>query len=62
MHFKTETWIAWIAATLTAALTLSAFAFNSFELKEDARQKKEDLIKRLERIEDKIDRIKSAMN
>lgn len=54
---KLETWVSWLAATLVAALTLSAFAFTTFQTKDDAKESKADLVQRLDRMEHKIDNI-----
>lgn len=58
---KTEQWIAWIVATATAALSMAAFAFGKFETQEHAREVKGDLQYRLNRIDDKLDRISEAL-
>lgn len=60
MRFKTETWVAWIGATVAAALTMAAFAFATFETKEHSKEVKEDIAERLTRIESKIDDLPKA--
>lgn len=57
MRLSNAQWIAWLGSTLVAALTLSAFAFGTFETKQDAKDKKQDLVERLVRIEAKLDRL-----
>lgn len=54
--FSEEQWIAWIAATGTAALTMAAFAYSTFETKEHSAENKTDIVSRLDRIEEKLDR------
>ena len=58
MRIKAETWVYWIVATSTAALTMTSFAYSTFELKEHSKEVKEDIVSRLDRIEQKIDQIK----
>lgn len=59
MNLKPEVWISWVVATATAALTMSAFAYSTFETKEHALERKQDILKRLESIEGKVDLIVS---
>lgn len=47
-------WIAGVAVTLVA---LTAYAYTTFETKEDAREKKGDIVQRLDRIETKLDQM-----
>lgn len=54
MKFSTTQWIAWFSATLVAAVTLTAFAYQNFETKQDAQEKKSDIIQRLDRIENML--------
>ena len=46
-----------VATAITAAISATTFAFLQFEPKDDARLKKEAIEKRLDRIEEKIDRL-----
>lgn len=50
-----EQWIGWILATATAAMTMAAFAYATFETKDHAKEIKEDVATRLSRIENKLD-------
>ena len=43
VRFRTEQWIAWIGATMVAALTMAAFAFTTFETQDHAKESKADL-------------------
>jgi len=54
---KMEYWIPWLAAALLTAVNASAFVFGNFETKGDSFQKKIDLEKRLDRIENSLDTI-----
>lgn len=58
---KAEQWIAWILATATAALTMAAYAFTTFETKDHSKEIKSDLSERLNRIDQKLDRIGDAV-
>jgi hypothetical protein len=53
------TWIAWLGATLVAAVTYTAFAYTNFETKDSARESKSDIVQRLDRIENKLDELRS---
>jgi hypothetical protein len=60
-------WVSWIAATATAASILVSFVFSNFVTKAEAEtlrskvaELQEQLNRRLERIEDKIDRIPTS--
>jgi uncharacterized protein Yka (UPF0111/DUF47 family) len=57
MIFKFEIWVAWLAATVTASITLTAFAYTNFETKDHSKEAQDNLVKRLDRIEEKIDQI-----
>lgn len=57
MKFTTVQWVAWFGATVTAAVMLCAFAFTTFETKADSGIKRTELQSRLERIDDKLDRL-----
>lgn len=48
-------WIGWMGATVAAAMCLSAFAFTTFQTKDEAKDSKQDIVQRLERIEQKLD-------
>lgn len=54
-HISTEQWMTWIGATLMAAITMVGFIYTNFESKADYKDWKDDLEKRLERIERKVD-------
>lgn len=55
--FGMSQWIAWISASVVAAATLSAFAYTNFQTKENAKEFKDDIEKRLDRIENKLDKL-----
>lgn len=55
MNFKPEQWITWLGATVLACMTLSAFAFVTFDTKDNAKERSDGLEKRLSRMEDKLD-------
>lgn len=50
-------WIGWIIATATAAFTLVVFIYSNFTTKSEATLYQDDLSKRLDRIESKIDKL-----
>lgn len=50
-------WIAWTAATLIAAVTLTSFVYANFQTTKDAEKVEYRIEKRLERIENKQDQI-----
>lgn len=50
-------WIYWLAATLTAAVTITIFLYTNFQTKADANDNKSDIEHRLDRIEHKIDQL-----
>ena len=47
-------WMAWLGATLVAAVTMSAFAFSTFETKGEAMEKKHDIVKSLDEIKTEL--------
>ena len=62
--FSVETWIAWLGATSVAAVSATIFFYMNFETRDSFADYKanqisiqDDIIKRLDRMEDKIDRI-----
>lgn len=57
--FSATQWIYWIGATLTASMTVVIFFYSTFQTKSEANDNKMDLYRRLERIENKIDRLSS---
>lgn len=57
MKFTSAQWLAWLGATLVAAVTLSTAATGLFETKADSKDKRDQIIMRLDRLESKIDRI-----
>lgn len=50
--FSTPQWIAYLGALVGVSVALTAFAFQNFETKEDAKERKGEVIERLKRIED----------
>ena len=60
MKFRPEQWIAWIAATATAAVTIAAYAFATFETKEHAQETKADIVRAMyERHAEILDRLRA---
>lgn len=55
MNFKY--WLAWTGAGLTAGIIAVVFLYTTFQTKGEASNFKVDLDKRLERIEQKIDKL-----
>lgn len=53
--FSFTQWIYWLGATIVAALTAMVFLYSTFQTKLEANDNKNDLERRLERIEGKID-------
>ena len=49
--------MAWIAATTTAGITMTSFAYSTFETKGHAESMLQILVDRLNRIENKLDRL-----
>lgn len=48
-------WISWLVATATAAIVLVSFVYTTFATKSEASEARNDLEKRLDRLEQKID-------
>lgn len=62
--FSAETWVAWLGATAVAVAGATAFFYLNFETRDsfadykaDQTQVQNEIVKRLDRMEDKIDRI-----
>ncbi len=55
MKFSTEQWLAWLGATVVAAMTMAAYAFSTFETKDFSELRSVSLERRLDRIEGKVD-------
>ena len=66
--FSASTWIAWLGATVFAALTIVAYAYAVFETKDESKAKHEaeqkiidthhtELIQRMDRFENKLDKM-----
>lgn len=55
MKISSQQWIAWIGATVTAAIIACAFLFQTFATKSEAMQINDGTEKRLDRIESKLD-------
>lgn len=51
------TWVGWIGATIVAACIFCAFAFTNFETKDEAKDKKADIVKSLDEIKTEIHEI-----
>lgn len=58
-EIKTELWVAWIGATVAAAITMTfvllTFAYGQFETKDTANLRAAALAQRFEAVEKKID-------
>lgn len=61
-NFQANQWIAWIGATLVAAGTLTAFAYQNFATKDEVKENKGEIIHRLDKIDDKLDKIKDELS
>lgn len=57
---KLETWLGWILAVLTCCVSLVGYTYQNFEQKADADKKDASIEKRLDRIEDKLDKVIEA--
>lgn len=57
MKFAAVTVIGWIGATLIAAFTFTVFAYNEFETKEHAKESHASVVKQLDSIEAKLDKL-----
>lgn len=60
--FPAQEWIAWLGATVVAAMTMVAYAYSTFETKDSAREHQGTLVERLERMESKQDRMESKID
>ena len=56
-NFQATSWIAWLGATATAAVTLTVFAFENFETKEHAKEAQTTSQRQLDRLESKVDEL-----
>jgi uncharacterized protein Yka (UPF0111/DUF47 family) len=59
---RLDKWAAFFAATVSAALTVAAYAYATFETKEHAVERKKDITERLDRIESKQDKLIDKIN
>lgn len=59
--FASETWIAWMAATLSGGIMLSSYIYSTFQTKAEAKEVKEQVERRIERMDNKLDRILELM-
>lgn len=57
--FTIPQWIAWLGATVAAAMSMMSYAQTTFQTKEHAKDKQVETDRRLERIENKIDALLS---
>jgi uncharacterized membrane protein len=66
--FGAATWIAWLGATVFAALTITVYAYAVFETKEESKAKQAatqaiidvhhvDVVQRMDRMENKVDQL-----
>lgn len=60
--FSATQWIAWLGATLIAAVTVVAYAYQNFETKDEARDHTGNVMQRLDRMESKQDRMESKID
>ena len=49
--FSAEVWIAWLGATAISAASAVSFAYSVFETRDHARERAQEIIERLDRIE-----------
>jgi hypothetical protein len=56
-NISNETWIGWVGAFVIAVAVTITFAYGEFETKEHAKDKSEAVVKRLDRMDDKLDQI-----
>ncbi len=54
-NVRQEVWVGWMGALVAATFVVITFAYASFETKEHAKETRDALDKRLERMEDKMD-------
>ena len=57
LNLKPKDWIAWLGATLVAAMTYTAFAYSTFQTKDESRHVQQYFVERLNRFETKLDRV-----
>lgn len=62
MKFSAVIVVGWISATLVAAFTFTVFAYNEFETKEHAKETHASVVKQLDSIETKIDKVIDKLN
>lgn len=55
--FNVPQWIAWIGATLAAAISMITYIHATFETKEFSKETRSQLERRLERMENKLDHL-----
>lgn len=59
-HFSTAEWIGLIFSVLTCSIGVTAYAYTNFVLKEVYKDDKAEIIKRLDRIEAKVDQLREG--
>lgn len=55
--FTIPQWIAWLGATVAAAVSMMVYAASTYETKEHSKEVRDSLERRLDRIESKLDRL-----
>lgn len=50
-------WVTWVAAMSVAAIGVTSFVYANFQTKEQAIEVKADIVQRLIRLEDKVDKL-----
>ena len=53
--FNSAQWLGWIIGVAVMTFTLMSFAYSQFETKEQAQERKDDMVKQLDRINQKLD-------
>lgn len=54
MDFPAQQWIAWIAATVAAAMTMVSFAYSNFETTKRADDRERSIVRQLDQIDKKL--------
>ncbi len=55
--FTIPQWIAWLGATVAAAVSMMVYAASTYETKEHSKEVRDGVERRLDRIESKLDRL-----
>jgi len=55
--FTIPQWIAWLGATVAAAISMMVYIASTYETKEHQKENRDQIERRLERMENKLDRL-----